>query len=151
MDLAGTPWNGFHLLGMGAASIISLVLAVPALGDSHKPHRPIYDRVDRIEINRIVGEGGKVTLEQVIFWRYVPGYSECVVIDWRSLRTPSQIPYRRDRGYRATWYDTRDSCMRTVDSHAVEETWTDYDPESGNQGFVDRTARVPLGAKGRRR
>lgn len=118
----------------------------PALGDAGRKvgRGYIVDYVDRIEINHVIDSQGAVTLDQVIFWDYSPGLSAFVVIDWRTLKSFEQVPYKRGLLYVAQWHDTRDNCGRKVIAGEVVETWTAYDAENANQEICDRNERRGL-------
>lgn len=104
----------------------------------------VVDYVDRIEINHVIDAEGKSSLDQIIFWDYSPSLAAFVVIDWRSIKSVEQLPYKRGLLYVAQWHDTRDNCGRKVIAGEVVETWTPYDAEVSNQEICDRNNRRGL-------
>lgn len=142
--------NGFRRLTLPALVFISVTLLAPLPSHPADSGRKVggggyvIDYVDRIEINHVLDADGNVTLDQVIFWDYSPSLAAFVVIDWRTLKTLEQVPYKRGLLYVAQWRDTRDNCGRKVIAGEVVETWTTYDAETTNQEICDRNERRGL-------
>ncbi len=149
-DSGSTSCRLDHLAVTAIAFFISISVAVlspyPALGDAGRKvgRGVVVDVVDRIEINHVMDHNGAVALDQVIYWDYSPGLAAFVVIDWRTLKNFSQVPYRRGLLYVSEFHDTRDSCRRKIVAGEVIETWTTYDAENANQEICDRNERRGL-------
>lgn len=107
----------------------------------------IEDSVDLIEINHFINSDGEVHLDQVIFWDYSPSVGRYIVVAWRGIKPGFPYPYKTKSGYELVWNDTRDNTTRRVLSKSKIETWTDYDPETANQEFLDRNLRRDLTQK----
>jgi hypothetical protein len=129
----------------GEALVNAAVLFLVLLFDSGANRTAIADSVDVIEINHYLNAAGETLLDQIIFWDFCPCRARYVVRSWRSLKSPSQIPYRAAEKFEVCWRDNRDGCvLRKVRANSVRETWTDYDPETANQEVVDRNCRREL-------
>lgn len=119
-------------------------------GGANKQQAYLEDVVDRIEINHFINDEGVEQLNQVIFWDYSPSLNMYVVRSWRSVKPDMNLPYKTKSGYVMHWHDTRDSVSRKVYTKQVITTFTNYDPETVNQEFLDRNERRELKQKNKR-
>ena len=135
--------SGKALLGLCALCALSVSSVLASEGT--RGQRCI-DAVDVIEVNHFISPcSGEICLDQVIFWQFSPGLGRYVVRDWRTLKSPHQLPYRAGNQFRTCWHDGRDqNALRVVSARSVLETWTTYDPEQVNQELVDRNQRRGL-------
>lgn len=122
------------LFAIGAAvfGAVCLVAGLAARGESSGAMRLPVDRVGFVEINRVYGDNGKCTLEQVCFadwWEFNLDDSRFLYRAWRLYRCPTQIPVRdyQRGGYVAIWLDGDQ--LRVVRSDTVIETHLEHDPE----------------------
>jgi hypothetical protein len=97
----------------------------------------IKDEVDIIEVNHFFNGQANLVLDQIIFWDWYEEYECFNVIDWRLMKSKSQIPIRYKEGYRAFWKDEKDEVIRETYSRWKRETWTLYDPEAYNRSILD--------------
>ena len=105
------------------------------------------ERVDLVEVNHYFDENGNPVFDQVIYYEWSGQKSRFHVRTWRPLETIAQLPtYESTTGeHVATWQDRHDgNRLRQVRANAVQETWTQYDPEMQNRRFVPRKARRDL-------
>lgn len=123
----------------------AIILSLMLIMDGEKSSKnTVSDSVDIIEINHFLNDSGQTQLDQFIFWDYSPSLGEYVVVAWRSIKTEDR-PYKSGSNYVLTFKDTRDgSILRKVYAKHIRETWTDYDPETVNQEYLDRNNRREL-------
>jgi hypothetical protein len=116
---------------------------VVALGTS--PQQDVArESVDLIEVNHFYDEHGRLVFDQVIFYDWSAGDARYMVRAWRLVKNPAQLPHRdwRDGGYAALWQDGE--VLRHVRSHAIRESWTQYDPELVEREYLPKERRKEL-------
>jgi hypothetical protein len=104
----------------------------------------VVDEVDLIEVNHFYDEQGRHVFDQIIFYDWCGIQCRHNVRAWRLLKSPSQRPHRDwdAGGHVAVWHDG--NFLRRVRSHAVRESWTQYDPELVERDFVPKEQRPDL-------
>ena len=107
------------------------------------PHGPrvLVDRVDVIELNHLqCPTTGRVTLVQVIYWRWCEADCQHHVVAWRMDR-PARLR-REGREWIETWTDA--GVSREVRAPYWRETWTFEDPELVDRESFSKDARRGL-------
>lgn len=133
------------------AYILMFLILITDIGLRRGTTSLVEDVVDVIEINHFMNAEGQEQLHQIIFYDYSPNLQTYVVRAWRTVKNPPQLPYKQGKQYVIVWNDTRDNnTFRKVYAKSVRETWTDYDPETVNQEYLDRNLRRELTQKEKR-
>lgn len=105
------------------------------------------DQVDLVEINHFYDEQGRLVFDQIVYYEWSHEHGRFQVRDWRLLKSSAQIPLRswRDGVYVSEWNDfkQRDG-LRRVEAKLIRETWTQYDPELVERGFLPQEKRREL-------
>ena len=102
------------------------------------------DAVDLIELNHFYDDHGRLVFDQVIFYDWSAAESRYNVRAWRLVKNPSQLPQRdwATGGYSAMWQDGEQ--LRNVQSKAMRETWTQWDPELAEREYRPKEQRLEL-------
>lgn len=97
----------------------------------------ITDRVDLIELNRILDDSGNVRIEQVILWEWSPEFRRYDVVAWRLVDGDvMRLPYRLPSGeWCFRWHEPAARITREVRAKNYQETKTRHDPEIANQSL----------------
>ena len=82
-------------------------------------------RCDRIELNRVYNDDGKLWLSQVIFWRWEPCVG-WVAEGWRRLDHGKLRKVPNGWRWEEPWH-------ATVEAPLMRQTWTQYDREAVNR------------------
>lgn len=91
------------------------------------PGAPLFDRVDRIELNHHYDGDGKHTYDQIIFWEWDESAGRYKTVDWDMPFPTQRIPERRHGRWTVTWRDCFGE-LRRVEAVGLWETWTQHDP-----------------------
>lgn len=105
----------------------------------HSRYEPVSDKVDVVEVNRIVDSKGHVTLEQVIWWNY--RYDAYQVVAWRFAGFVG-LPEKRGQRWVSRWFDGKK--IREVVARVNRETWTMFDPELADRHKLPESWRIGL-------
>ena len=132
----------------GISSVLSLLAAVVA-GAEPQLTTELDEHVDLIEVNHFYDGQGRLVFDQVIFYNWDLTTSRFQIVDWRLLKSDSQIPIRdwRKRYYVAIWNDFKQKdVLRRTTCDNVRETWTQHDPELQEREFLPQEQRRSLRA-----
>jgi hypothetical protein len=104
----------------------------------------VRDRVGLIEINHFYNDHGELVFDQIIFWDWCPMEGRFQVRAWRMVKSPWQVPQRdwQRSGWWVLWLDG--DRLRLVHADAFRETWTQYDPEVVERGYLPPERRKGL-------
>jgi hypothetical protein len=104
----------------------------------------VRDRVDLVELNHFYNEHGQLVFDQIIFYDWCPVAGRFQVRAWRMVKSPWQIPQRdwQRGGWSAMWQDGNQ--IRIIYASAFRETWTQYDPELVERGYLSPERRKGL-------
>jgi len=104
----------------------------------------IQDHFDLIEVNHYYDSRGQLIFDQMIFYEWSQKDARFNVAAWRLMKSPWQVPRKRwtDEVYTVTWRDG--DVIRSITATNVRETWTQYDPELIERGYLPREHRRGL-------
>jgi hypothetical protein len=108
----------------------------------------LRESVDLIEVNHFYNENGSHIFDQAIFWDWSTSDERFHVRDWRTIKSPEQVPSRDHQwgGYSALWADG--SVVRQIWSTNFRETWAqvgvDGDPELNEREILPKESRKGL-------
>lgn len=125
---------------------MNLLLIIACIGLI--PHDPVIDdRADVIEVNRYFDSEANLVFTQVIFWGWHDQQDTFRVRAWRFLKQEMQIPQRdwNRRTYVTIWVDG--AVMRRVQALAVQQTWSQFDPEVADRKFLPQHQRRGLSSQ----
>jgi hypothetical protein len=97
---------------------------------------------DHIELNHYRNTRGEHVLDQLIFYTWSNQRKRFDVNEWRTAKCDSMVPVPKRDGFMLRWHD--DGVMREVTTRSFRETWTHYDPEIYERGFLPQEDRKPL-------
>lgn len=129
---------------MVAASLL-LLMTLPQPGI-------VVEQVDVVEINHYYSEScddtfpltHKYCFSQVLFWRWNEREGRHEVHDWRMAKQPGIVPqYNWHRRRYQCWFDDGGT-VRVVESVAMRETHTGYDPEIEDRLHLPKESRILL-------
>src|SRR5688500_12479080 len=104
----------------------------------------LRDSVDVIERNCYYDEQGKLVFVELILFDWCDEDERHQCRDWRMVRDPSQVAERdwARGGYSIIWSDN--GALRVIRAKSVCESWTQYDPELSERGYVPKEKRRGL-------
>ena len=102
--------------------------------------QPIH--VDRIEYNHYSSASGGHVFDQLIFWDWSSQRKRFDVREWRLVKDESMVPRRCRDGWRVVFYD--DGVPREVVAKSMQETFTQFDPETLERTALATEQRLPL-------
>ena len=134
--------------------------------------REIVQHVDRLELNHVYSQSGRLAIDQIILWDWDTLEERYQVVDWmkvhgyrlevdgermewerRHPNGPDYIPRpnssymvpRRDGGkYSVTWWDSSLRTVRSIEAKRFIETWTGFDREVEERKVLPQSKRRKL-------
>lgn len=119
--------------------------------------QPVFDAVDRVEVNHFYNGDGCLVFDQIIWWDWNVSHSRWDVVDWRLLKDVRKVieadqrewdrnfpdgppyvaewigghatPHHEPCGWVSEWYDEKTLKYRRVVAKTCDESWTDFDRE----------------------
>jgi hypothetical protein len=113
-----------------------LLLTLPIIPTVQPAH------VDRIELNHYSSASGDHVFDQLIFYDWSNQRKRFDVREWRLVRDESMVPRRCRDGWRVVFYDG--GIPREVMAKSMQETFTQYDPETLERDALAIDQRLPL-------
>ena len=141
------------------------------------PEYVIVDSTDRVEVNHVFSNEGRLVFDQIIWWNWSLDNDCYEVVDWRLLKDvrcekenrrrvweadhPKGPPYlaewhsghacpvKRQGVYVSEWRDEKHNVMRRVWAATSLETWSNYDREIVERDILPEAARKFLTRKRR--
>lgn len=109
----------------------------------------IKEHVDLIEYNHYHDSNMNLIFDQVIFYNWSSQRKRFDVIAYRLVKSESQIPVKKKKGYLTRWHDNHSDSdhvdvLREVTSSSRRETYTQYDPEGLERNFLSQHQRIGL-------
>jgi len=104
----------------------------------------VQDTVDLVEVNHYYDEKANHVFDQVIFYDWSDEEQRFQVRAWRLIKNSAQLPTRdwSFGGYQLTWHDGQ--YLRRVHAQAMQETWTQHDPEMRERSHLPKEYRREL-------
>lgn len=122
-------------------NLVTLLLCIVPANDA------VEDFVDLVETNRFHDEQGRLVFDQQIFYCWDEHAGRFQVVAWRMFKTKSQTPRYSliHKAYVISWHDTQtgDQCRKVYAKH-IRETFTQYDPELIERGYLPKEYRSEL-------
>jgi hypothetical protein len=115
---------------------IILLLSLPIIPTVQPAH------VDRIELNHYSSPSGDHVFDQLIFYDWSNQRKRFDVREWRLVKDESMVPRRCRDGWRVVFYDG--GIPREVVAKSMQETFTQYDPETLERDALAIDQRLPL-------
>ena len=102
------------------------------------------ETVDLIEVNHFYDEQGRLVFDQCLFYDWSSADGRHMLRAWRLVKNPSQLPQRdwEHGGHTAIWQDG--AVLRKVRAGSLRESFTQYDPELVERGFLPKELRRDL-------
>lgn len=98
----------------------------------------VMDRCDVVEVNHFYDDQGKHVFDQVIWYDFNRKACRFEVRDWRLVKEQRQVPING----RSLFWDGL--VLRDVRARTTCETWTQYDPELTERGYLSKDHRKGL-------
>lgn len=126
---------------MGRILFLFAMLPVTCLA-LDRPVDVAEDRVDLIELNHLYDECGRHVFAQLIYWDYDEEVGGHYIVAWRLLKSPRQLPVKRDGEWVSTWMDGQ--VLRRITATTYDTTWEQHDPELEQRSVLPKEHRRGL-------
>ena len=124
-------------------------MAILMAGTSLVPQSPtVCDKVDEIELNHVYDGDGTLVFSQLIFWDWHHNAACYQVVAWRLWKPKRPLPLRnwRQGSYCLLLQDG--TVLRSIQAKRYHESWTQFDPEIADRGWLSQDQRRQLHSVG---